>query len=230
MPLLYHHPLSAASRYIRLQLGEYGLEVELREVEPLARDEALLALNPAGGLPVFVDDNDAAISPGTAIAEYLVETKGVRRGEDSLMPETAVERAETRRLVSWFADKMSREVTEPLVNELLLKRVAGPGVGGGSPDSVAIRAGRSNIRTHLRYISYLTERRDWLSGRRMSLADLAAAAEISCVDYLGEVPWEDNGPAKQWYARIKSRMSFRPILADRVKGVPPSRHYAILDF
>lgn len=230
MPLLYHYPLSAASRFIRLQMAEYALELELKEVEPLARDEDLLALNPSGSLPVFVDDNKVAVAPAHVIAEYLVETRGVRRGEDSLMPDTAAERAETRRLVSWFGDKMSPEVTEPLVSELLLKRVAGSGRGGGSPDSAAIRAGRSNIRTHLRYISYLTERRDWLAGRRMSLADLAAAAEISCVDYLGEVPWEDNGPAKQWYARIKSRMSFRPILADRVKGVPPSRHYAELDF
>ena len=230
MPLLYHHPLSAASRYIRLQLAEYEIEAELKEVEPLARGEELLALNPAGSLPIFVDDNQTdAISPATAIAEYLVETRGIRRGADSLMPETAPERAETRRLVSWYGDKMSREVTEPLVSELLLKRVAAAGLGGGSPDSAAIRAGRSNIRTHLRYISYLTERRDWLSGRLMSLADLAAAAEISCIDYLGEVPW-DNGPAKQWYARIKSRVSFRPILADRVRGVPPSRHYAVLDF
>ncbi len=230
MPLLYHHPLSAGSRFVRLQLAEYGIEPELREVEPLARDEALLALNPAGAVPILVDGNNAPISPAMAIAEYLVETMGQKRGEGSLMPETPGERAETRRLVSWFADKMSREVTEPLVNELVLKRVAGTGHGGGSPDSAAIRAGRSNIRTHLRYVSYLAERRDWLSGKRLTLADLAAAAEISCVDYLGEVPWEDNGPAKQWYARIKSRVSFRPILADRVKVVPPSRHYGELDF
>jgi glutathione S-transferase len=230
MPLLYHHPLSAGSRFVRLQLAEYGIETELKEVEPLTRDEALLALNPAGTVPILIDGNSTAISPAMAIAEYLAETRGEKRGEDSLMPDTAAERAETRRLVSWFADKMNREVTEPLANELVLKRVTATEYGGGSPDSAAIRAGRSNIRTHLRYVSYLAERRDWLSGGRLTLADLAAAAEISCVDYLGEVPWEDNGPAKQWYARIKSRMSFRPILADRVKGVPPSRHYAELDF
>lgn len=230
MPVLYHHALSAASRYIRLQLGEYGLEADLKEVQPLVRDEALLALNPAGTLPILVDDDDTTVAPATAIAEYLAETRGARLGDDSLMPETAVERAETRRLVAWFSEKMSREVTEPLVTELVLKRIAAADEGRGSPDSTAIRAGRSNIRIHLRYISYLTERRDWLCGRQMTLADLAAAAEISCVDYLGEVPWEDNGSAKQWYARIKSRVSFRPILADRVKGAPPSRHYPELDF
>lgn len=230
MPVLYHHPLSAPSRYVRLVLAEYGEDVVTREIQPLVRNEDLLALNPAGTLPVLTDDNEAVVSDGAVIAEYLAETRGVRFGEDSLMPDTAVERAETRRLVAWFGQKMHSEVTRPLVNELVFKRVASSRQGGGAPDSVAIRAGRSNIRYHIRYISYLAERRNWLAGRRMSLADLAAAAEISCLDYMGEVPWEEDEPAKAWYARIKSRLSFRPILADRIKGANPSLHYADPDF
>ncbi len=229
MPVLYHHPLDSGSRYVRLVLAEYGEEVEMREVPPLARSEEILALNPAGTVPVFCDDNAAVVSPSPVIGEYLAETRGVRFGEDSLIAATATERAETRRLVSWFGDKMHAEVTRPLVEELLLKRIA-PNVRGGSPDSVAIRAGRSNIRYHLQYIGYLVERRDWLCGNQMSLADLAAAAEISCLDYAGEVPWEGNEAARTWYARVKSRLSFRPILADLVKGAPPARHYADLDF
>lgn len=230
MPVLYHHPLSAACRYVRLVLHEYGEEFELREVEPFLRSEEVLALNPAGTVPVFADDNAALVSPAAVIAEYLAETRGVRFGEDSLIPATATERAETRRLIAWFGDKMHAEVTRPLVDELVLKRVVPVSNGGGSPDSAAIRAGRSNIRYHLQYVGYLVERRDWLCGSRMSLADLAAAAEISCLDYAGEVPWEGNEAARIWYARVKSRLSFRPILADRVKGAPPARHYGDLDF
>ena len=230
MPVFHHYALSGPCRYIRLVLGEYGEEAEFREIEPLARSEDLLALNPAGTVPIFVDDNRAVISPAPVIAEYLAETRGVRFGEDSLIPATASERAETRRLVAWFGSKMHEEVTKLVVDELVLKRIAPKSRGGGSPDSTIIRAGRSNIHYHLRYIGYLVERRDWLTGNRMSLADLAAAAEISCLDYIGEVPWNDNEPAKSWYARIKSRLSFRPILADRVKGAPPSPHYGDLDF
>lgn len=230
MPILYHHPLSAPSRFVRLVLSEYGEEVEVREVQPLVRDEDLLALNPAGTLPVLVDHDDIVVSEAAVIAEYLAETRGVRFGEDSLMPATPAERAETRRLVSWFGHKMHGEVTRLLLNELVLKRLAPRGAGSTSPDSGAIRAGRSNIRYHLRYIGWLAERRNWLAGRRMSLADLAAAAEISCLDYMGEVPWEENEPAKAWYARIKSRLSFRPILADRIKGANPPTHYADPDF
>lgn len=229
MPTLHHFALSAPCRYVRLVLSEYGEEVELQEVGPLERPDDLVALNPAGETPVFVDDNQTAVSPASAIGEYLAETRGVRFGEDSLMPATASERAEARRLISWFGLKMHTEVTGPLVNELVLKRIA-PSSRGRSPDSTAIRAGRTNIHYHLRYVSYLADRRDWLTGRNMSLADLAAAAELSCLDYIGELPWGDNEAAKRWYARIKSRLSFRPILADRVKGMPPSAQYADLDF
>lgn len=229
MSILYHFALSAPCRYVRLVLAEYGEETEILEVDPFAWSEDLLALNPAGTAPIFADDNEAVVSPASVIAEYLAETRGVRFGEDSLMPPTASERAETRRLVSWFGDKMHAEVTRPLVDELVLKRIT-PSARGRSPDSTAIRAGRSNIHYHLRYIAYLVERRDWIAGRNMSLADLAAAAELSCLDYIGELPWGDNEAAKQWYARIKSRLSFRPILADRVKGMPPSAQYGDLDF
>ena len=230
MPTLHPHPLSASSRFVRLVLAEYGEQVELREEAPLARNEALLAMNPAGTLPVFVDSNEATISEGWVIAEYLTETRTGRTGEESLLPINPVERAETRRLVSWFGQKMNGEVTRLLVNELVLKRLAPTREGGGAPDSVAIRAGRTNIRYHLRYIGYLAERRDWLGGRRLSLADLAAAAEISCLDYMGEVPWNEDEAAKNWYARVKSRPSFRPLLADRLKGANPSPHYTNPDF
>ena len=135
-----------------------------------------------------------------------------------------------RRLVSWFLDKLESEVTGYLVNEKVFKRRAPGSNGGGPPDAAAIRAGRSNIRYHLRYIGYLAGRRNWLAGRELSFADLAAAAELSCIDYLGEVPWEEDATAKAWYARVKSRPSFRSILADAVRGNPPPSHYSDLDF
>ena len=64
----------------------------------------------------------------------------------------------------------------------------------------------------------------------MSLADLAAAAHLSVADYLGEVPWNEDEAAKNWYARVKSRPAFRPMLADMLAGVPPAASYADLDF
>ena len=230
MPVLHHHPLSAGSRYVRLILAEYGEEVTLVEEIPWSRDEALLALNPAGTVPIFIDETDGAVVGAATIGEYLQETRGGRLGELTLMPPSPVERAEIRRLVSWFLDKLDGEVTGYLVQEKVVKRRAPPSAGGGPPDAAAIRAARANIRYHMRYVGYLLARRNCLAGKELSLADLAAAAELSCVDYLGEVPWEEDAMAKAWYARVKSRPSFRPILADVVRGNPPASHYANLDF
>ncbi len=230
MPVLHHHPLSAGSRYVRLVLAEYGEETTFVEEEPWLRREGLLELNPAGTVPVLVDEPEGVIVGAGTIGEYLFETRGARAGESALMPGGPVDRAEVRRLIAWFLQKFDEEVTGYLVNEKIIKRRAPAGNGGGPPDAAAIRAGRTNIRYHLRYIGFLAGRRDWLAGRDMSLADLAAAAELSCVDYLGEVPWEEDATAKAWYARVKSRPSFRALLADVIRGNPPSTHYADLDF
>ena len=135
-------------------------------------------------------------------------------------------RAEVRRLVRWFDIKFNGEVTENLVGQKLTKRYFGQGVPGGA----AVRAGHANIHHHLDYIGYLTERRRWLAGDDFSLADITAAAHLSVVDYIDDVPWTEHVEAKDWYARIKSRPSFQPILQDRIPGIPPQKQYANLDF
>jgi glutathione S-transferase len=228
MSILHHHPLSAGSRYVRLALAEYGEMADLVDEAPWERREEFLALNPAGTVPVFIDDTGETIVGATVIVEYLHETRGARMGEEALLPGSPAERAEVRRLVDWFLSKLDGEVTGYLVTEKIFKRQMG--TSAGAPDAAAIRAGRSNIRYHLRYIGYLAQRRNCLAGRAISFADLAAAAELSCVDYIGEVPWEEDANAKAWYARIKSRPSFRAILADIVRGNPPAAHYVNLDF
>ena len=57
-----------------------------------------------------------------------------------------------------------------------------------------------------------------------------AAAHLSALDYLGDVPWADHSGAKDWYARFKSRPSMRAILSDLISGIRPPAHYADLDF
>jgi glutathione S-transferase len=222
MRTLYHVWLSPFCRKIRIVLAEKKLEFQA-EVEPVwERREAFLALNPAGAVPVLVETDGTVVCDSAAIAEYLDEMYPER----PLIGDGPVARAEVRRLVAWFDRKFNAEVTDNLVGEKIIKRLTGT----GQPDSSAIRAGHSNIRYHLEYIAYLMERRTWLAGERMSLADIAAAAHLSCVDYLGDVPWDKHPEAKDWYARIKSRPSFRAILADQVPRMNPPKAYADLDF
>lgn len=222
MRVVYHLPLSPFARKVRLALAEKKLEFELRVERVWERRENFLAINPAGDVPVLIDDDGTILADSVAITEYLEETVP----QPALHGQDAKERAEVRRLVAWFDRKFNAEVTDNLVGEKVVKRMQR--IGG--PDTLAIRAGIMNIGYHLQYISFLVERRNWLAGERLSLADLTAAAHLSCVDYLGDVPWAKYEEAKNWYARIKSRPSFRPLLADQIPGLLPAPVYANLDF
>ena len=222
MPSLLHLPLDPFSRKIRIVLGEKKISA-LLAVEPIwERRHEFLSINPAGTVPVFIEDDGTTISTSQAIAEYLEETSK----EPALIFGTALQRAEIRRLCNWFDVKFNTEVTEYLLGEKIMKRF----LGLGEPSSETIRAGYANIDTHLGYIEYLAEQRAWLAGEHFSLADITAASHLSCIDYLGDIAWEDYQQAKQWYARIKSRPSFRPLLQDLIPGTQPPAHYKNLDF
>ncbi|MBC6983615.1 glutathione S-transferase family protein [Caulobacter sp. 17J80-11] len=222
---LHHFPLDPASRQARLALGEKRLdfdEVVVRYWEPNPEFEAL---NPSGLTPVLVEETDRGqlvVCETRAILDHLEETaKG-----DALLSPSPAERAEARRLLQWFDKKFDYEVNALLLHEKMEKRL----LRLGPPDMPAMRAGREALRRHLGYFDELLQARDWLAGRRLSLADIAAAAHLSVLDYFGEVPWRDYPALKTWYSRIKSRPCFRPLLADRQPGIPPAEHYDDLDF
>ena len=230
MITLFHHPFCPHSRFVRLALGEFGLETRLVEERVWERREEFLALNPAGTTPVLIEEGHPAVPGAAIIAEYLDETRGADFAERRLLPVDPFARVEVRRLMQWFHGKFFTEVSDILVTERMYKQTMRTEQGGGPPDTGAIRAARHNIRYHLAYIGWLARQRTWLAGERMSYADLAAAVHLSVADYLGDVPWSEDEAAKTWYARVKSRPSFRPLLAETVPGIPPSITYADLDF
>jgi len=227
MLTLFHHPLYASCRFVRIALGEYGEEVSLIEERPWTRRKEFLALNPAGNIPVLLAEGDHPLVGASTIAEYLDETRGVFQRERRLMAEDPFARAEIRRLMDWYLVKTEAEVTKHLVHERALKPLMG---GEGAPDSGAIRAARANVRQHLKYTNWLAATRDWLAGPKLSYADVAAAATCSILDYMGEIDWREFEAARDWYSRMKSRPSFRPLLAERVRGLAPASHYADIDF
>ena len=229
MSTLFHHPFCPHSRFVRLALNEYGVATQLIEERTWERRRDFLAINPAGTTPVLIDERLPPIPGAGIIAEYLDELCG-DTFERRLLPRQAGQRVEVRRLMSWFNEKFFNEVSGPLVTERFYKRHMQVDRGGGAPDTDVIRAAKSNIRYHMAYIGWLVRTRDWLAGERLSYADLAAAAHLSAADYLGDVPWNEDEAAKNWYARVKSRPSFRAILADSHAGIPPSKTYADLDF
>lgn len=222
---LYHFPLDPASRQVRLALGEKRLSFEDKVVRYWEQPDELAALNPSGLTPVLVEEGPEGrlvLCENRAILDYLEE----RYPEPALLGREAVDRAEARRLLQWFDRKFDYEVGGFLLHEKMEKRL----LGLGAPDLANLRAGREALRAHMSYMERLLTSREWLAGRRLSLADFAGAAHLSVIDYFGDVPWRDYPAVKTWYMTVKSRPSFRPLLADRWPGLAPAGHYDDLDF
>ncbi len=227
---LYYSPLDPFSRTARLILGEYGETVNFIEERVWDRRYEFLALNPAGTVPVMIEDDGPPICGINAIAEYLDETRPANARGWQAMPRGFFARAEVRRLVDWFDRKFNLEVTVNILGEKIDKRFLSPDAGGGALDMKVVHIGTTNLRYHLKYTDHLLASRNWLAGDLMTRADLTAAAHLSCLDYLGHVPWETALVTKDWYARLKSRPCFRALLTDRIAGIQPVAHYVDLDF
>ena len=221
MATLYHVPLSPFCRKVRLSLAEKKIDCELIEERYWEQGPDFLRRNPAGKVPVLRIDG-MVMSESAAICEYLEEAYP----DTPLMPSDPVGRYEVRRLVGWFDDKFHHEVTSKLVYERVNKKV----MKQGYPDSKNVKAGSKMIKYHLDYLTWLLDQRRWLAGDVMTLADFAAAAHLSSLDYISDVDWNRSEIVKDWYAKIKSRPAFRNILADQVPGFLPPPHYADLDF
>ncbi|WP_298562288.1 glutathione S-transferase family protein [uncultured Aliiroseovarius sp.] len=221
MNRLFHVPLSPFCRKVRLSLAEKKVEVELVEERYWERNPEFLRRNPAGKVPILKIDG-RLLTESAAICEYLEE----KFPEPALLPRDPENRYEVRRLVSWFDDKFHNEVTSNLLYERVNKKV----MGTGYPESKNVKAGAKAIKYHLDYMGWLLDQRRWLAGNEMSLADFAAAAHLSSLDYISDVDWNRNANVRDWYAKIKSRPAFRSILADQIPGFPQPAHYADLDF
>ncbi len=218
---LYHFSLSPFSRKVRLVLAEKKIEVELIEERYWEERSDFIRLNPARKVPVLKTDK-LVLPDSAAICEYIEETYPT----PPLLPRNPEERAEVRRLVAWFDDKFYHEVTKNLLGERVMKKV----MGAGYPDSKNVKTGARKIKMHLDYMEFLLDRRRWLAGNQMTLADFAAAAQLSCLDYISDVDWNRSELVKEWYAKIKSRPAFRDLLVDQLPGFPQPRHYSDLDF
>lgn len=223
MRTLFHHPLSPTCRKVRILLGEKKLDFNLELERTWKKRPEFLELNPSGDIPVLRDLNNTVICESYPICEYLEEAYP---DQPAFIGDSVLEKAEIRRLVVWFDHKFEQEVTRKIVFEKVFKRH----FGLGHSDGRVIREGATAIDDHLTYIEWLLEHRVWLGGQHFSLADISAAAHLSAIDFLGDVPWDRYLEAKDWYARIKSRPSFRPLLKDQVPGITPPRHYDDLDF
>lgn len=220
---LFQFPLCPFSRKVRLLLGEKGVGCELIRENPWEQRDEFLDMNPAGQVPVMTDkQRSIRLMDSMAICEYLEETVE----KNAMLNGTAVNRAEIRRLVAWFDSQFFADIVAPLLHERMEKRL----VTKEPPDARRLRDAMKAAVRHLDYTDYLLDHHNWMAGSTMSLADLAAAAQISVADYLGGIDWKNHEQTAKWYRGFKSRPSFRPLLSERMEGIVPPKHYDDVDF
>ena len=214
MRRLFHLMLAPSSRLARIIVAEKRIACDFR-----------LAENATSHLPLLIEDEGMQRAGLWAIIDHLEGTYPER----PLTPEDPEARAESLRWLDWAMGSFQAQVTEKIVYEKATQRFTGA-PARRVPDMNTIRIGRAALAEALTEIGSATERNGNIASRECSLGDLALAAHLSALDYFGEVPWPDFPPAAEWYLRIKSRPSFRSLLADRVPGQPPTPTYAELDF
>jgi glutathione S-transferase len=214
MRRLIHLVFQPASRLARLVAGEKRLTIDPHPAEDFHAH-----------MPVFVDLDGTRCEGLWAILDHL---EGAYP-EEPLIPEDARERGEVLRWLDWTITVLGDQVTKKIVYEKANPRYTGAPTRS-TPDMNVVRAGRDTLREMIPMLGKAIDENGNLVNRACTIADLALAAHLSALDYFGEVPWDANTPLREWYMRMKSRPSFRSLLADRVPGQPPIKHYADLDF
>lgn len=222
---LYHYSICPFSRKVRVVLSFKKVKFIALEEKFWERRKEFIMLNPAGEVPVLQDeDSGLTVIDSSIICDFLEE---MYSEEESLISPELVEILEIKRLSTWFDQKFYREVTFYLLSEKFFNRFR---PNGTSPSMKKIRAALKNLDLHLNYITFLLNKRTWLAGENFSLADVAAAAQLSSIDYFGDINWRNYRKVAEWYSLIKSKKCFESILQDRVAGFTPPAWYADLDF
>jgi glutathione S-transferase len=222
---LYHHPICPFSRTVRIFLAAHEIGFELVQENFWERRKEFIAMNPAGTVPVLFDNSNSTVAVHSSVIIEYIEEK--HRDGKSFLGNSANKRAEVRRLEHWFDEKFYHEVSKYVLGERYFNRFL---PDSSAPNSEILRVARKNLNIHLSYIEYLLETRKYLAGDQISIADFAAAAQLSVLDYFGDINWQHYIPAKDWYSLIKSYKIFGEILKDRLPGIEPSQHYSKLDF
>ncbi|MBB2838196.1 UNVERIFIED_ORG: glutathione S-transferase [Rhizobium etli] len=182
---LYDYILSPSCYKIRLMAAILGVKLNIRPVDfhPGAehRGPELLALNPAGSIPIF-EDGDLVLTESSAILAYLAALSGPEWLGSSAPQETA-------RLQQWlsFSHRLTANLGGARLHQMLLR----PG---------NIEALQAQGVAALRELEAgLFEQR--LRGMRFLISERATIADIACFPYVALAP--DGGISLDPYPNIR---------------------------
>ena len=220
MYTLHHYFLCPASRFVRVILEEKKIKFNLQIENYWNPQKSYLLMNPAGYFPILKYENNSPIVGSNVIMEYL----DASYESNSLFNDKF--NSEIRRLVFWFENIFKRDVIAPILFEKIYKRFE----ENKNPDSIVLRKSIENLKFHLNYFNILIGQSDWLVGDKISYADIYFSANMSVLDYIDELNFQNFDELKELYYRVKSRPSFKKILIDRIVGLNPGKNYQNFDY
>ena len=218
---LYHYSIDPFSRMVRFILNEISAEYILVEQNFWNYDEKFLRINNMGTVPVMLTDDGLVLNHHQLITDYIYS----KYEPDFFYPEEN-DTLTIRKICIWFNEKFYFECTKYFLQEKLVKSLG----SGEQPNTHILSLARYNLGIHLEYLTHLLEHTSYISGDKFSIADIAAAMQLSSLDFLGELQWSKIPQVKDWYCIIKSKPAFREFLKERIVGIPTPSHYSVLDF
>jgi len=221
MITLYHYYLCSSSRYIRLILEEHKISYQTQLENYWKPQNDFLELNPAGHLPVLVNEENFPVIGANACVEYIKDLEL----RSNFFVDNYKEKAEINRLVHWFEVIFKKEVFDPIIYEKVYSRI----VENITPNSENIRAALQNLDFHIQYFNYLLNNKNYFIKDELTYLDFLAAANFSVLDYLGLLNLKNHDNIREWYFKLKSRPSFRTLLKDQIVGLNPHENYKNMD-
>ena len=221
MITLYHYYLCPSSRYIRLIIEEHKISYQTQLENYWKPQKDFLQLNPAGHLPVLINEESFPVIGANACVEYIKDLQS----RPNLFVDDYREKAEINRLVHWFDVIFKKEVFDPIIYEKVFSRI----VDNITPNSENIRAALNNLDFHIQYLNYLLNSKKYFIKDEVTYLDFLAAANFSVLDYLGLLNLNSYKNIREWYFKIKSRLSFKILLKDQIVGLNPHENYKNID-
>ncbi len=207
---VYGFPISPFVRKVHLVAAEKGIAVELAMSNPADPAPEFLAASPFRKIPALID-GDFTLCDSTAIVTYL----------DAVQPEPPITPgdAKAKARAIWF-EEFADTILIAAGGKVMFNRFVAPKLMGKPGDEALAEQGLKELGPIMDYLE--SQCGDgWLAGDEFSIGDIAVAATLRSLGYVGLDPDPATHPrTAAWYGRVKARPSWAQFAAleDKIVG------------
>jgi glutathione S-transferase len=198
----FYNSIGPNPRMVRMFMAEKGIDIPTVEIDLMRGDnrkDPYLAKNVHGQMPCLELDNGSTVCEITAICEYLEE----KHPNPSLIGKTPEEKAETR----MWTRRVDLNICEPMANGFRFSQ----GLPLFKDRIVTVPEAADGLkkiaRNRIEWVDAQMADREYLCGKRFSLADILLYAFIDFGSQVGQPLAPENKNLASWFARVKARPS-----------------------